>query len=113
MSETIDFSSQISEIKKAFDEITPLLETVERMKAAGIPVDQVISDKLKENGIAKPTQKPEQPVEPKVRYDLSNGLHIANKYFGQNEEKNYTQNDIDIYTEIVTGKQVVQASELV
>ena len=101
MSEISNFSDQISGIKKAFKEITPLLETVERMKAAGIPVDQVLPDKFNKQDTVEIFKKPEHPIEPRERYDLSNGLHIANKYFGQNEKKNYTQNDIDTYTEII------------
>ena len=80
-----DIEGTAKKLTDTFDKMKPVLEAIEKMDAMGIPVADIMTGKLKvppNVGLSKPdsakTVKMSDPVE---RYDLSQGLHIPNKYF--------------------------------
>lgn len=75
-----DIEGTAKKLTDTFDKMKPVLEAIEKMDAMGIPIADIMSGKLKVPPAAPPANsvKLSCPVE---RYDLSQGLHIPNKYF--------------------------------
>lgn len=92
-----------------YEQMKPMLDTIDKLNSLGVPVGEMISKQLK-NGSEVPVV-PQVPVsifkeeekikqDEKARYDFSKGLHIPQKYFG--EQKTYTDADVELYKKVAS-----------
>jgi hypothetical protein len=103
--------STASQFNDMFEQMKPMLETIEKLNSMGVPVGEMISKQM-EDGSTNPVipqvpisihrpkeeKQTEISLSEKTRYDLSLGLHIPQKYFG--EQRTYTEEDLILYKKV-------------